>query len=156
MPQLQLPIFPVGVTNITDLIGFKKVDGDVVYFNGYTPIFSHSERDLNTFRMITSQFHVMGLVTQSDLIRAFGVTPISVKRSVKKYREQGPSGFYVERRVRGSAVLLPDVVEKAEQLLAADKKISEVAKELGISADTLRKGIDSGRVRFKKNSVLMD
>jgi hypothetical protein len=76
-----------------------------------------------------------------------------VKRAVKKFREQGPGGFYTERRVRGAAVLLPDVVVKAEELLAEGMKISDVAKQLGISPDTLRKGIDSGRVRVKKNGI---
>jgi transposase-like protein len=153
MPQLQLPMFPVGVTEITPHLAFKKEDGQIVYFNGHMPVAMHDEKDQRTFRMVTSQFHVMGLVTQSDLARVFGVTPISVKRSVEKYRKHGPGGFYAERRVRGAAVLLPDVVEEAEELLAEDMKISDVAKQLGISPDTLRKGIDSGRVRVKKNGV---
>lgn len=146
-------MFPAGVTEITPQLAFKKEDGRVVYFNGHMPVAIHDEKDLPSFRMVTSQFYVMGLVTQSDLTRVFGVTPISVKRSVKKFREQGPGGFYAERRVRGAAVLLPDVVEKAEELLAEDMKVSDVAKQLSISPDTLRKGIDSGRVRVKKNGA---
>lgn len=153
MPQLQLPMFPAGVTEITPQLAFKKEDGQVVYFNGHMPVAMHDEKDLHTFRMVTSQFYVMGLVTQSDLTRVFGVTPISVKRSVKKYRERGPGGFFAARRVRGAAVLLPDVVEKAEELLAEDMTIADVSKQLSISPDTLRKGIDSGRVRVKKNGV---
>ena len=153
MPQLQLPMFPAGVTEITPQLAFKKEDGPVVYFNGHMPVAMHDEKDLHTFRMVTSQFYVMGLVTQSDLTRVFGVTPISVKRSVKKYREQGPGGFFAARRVRGAAVLLPDVVEKAEEFLAENMTIADVAKQLSISPDTLRKGIDSGRVRVKKNGV---
>jgi hypothetical protein len=153
MPQLQLPMFPAGVTEITPHLAFKKEDGRIVYFNGHMPVAIHDEKDLPSFRMVTSQFYVMGLVTQSDLTRVFGVTPISVKRSVKKFREHGPGGFYAERRVRGAAVLLPDVVEKAEELLAEDMKISDIAKQLSISPDTLRKGIDSGRVRVKKNGT---
>jgi hypothetical protein len=153
MPQLQLPMFPAGVTEITPQLAFKKEDGQVVYFNGHMPVAMHDEKDLHTFRMVTSQFYVMGLVTQSDLTRVFGVTPISVKRSVKKYREQGPGGFFAARRVRGAAVLLPDVVEKAEEFLAENMTIADVAKQLSISPDTLRKGIDSGRVRVKKNGV---
>jgi transposase-like protein len=153
MPQLQLPMFPAGVTEITPQLAFKKEDGQVVYFNGHMPVAMHDEKDLPTFRMVTSQFYVMGLVTQSDLTRIFGVTPISVKRAVKKYREQGPGGFFAARRVRGAAVLLPDVVEKAEELLAEDMTIADVAKQLSVSPDTLRKGIDSGRVRVKKNGV---
>ena len=153
MPQLQLPMFPSGVTEITPHLAFKREDGQIVYFNGHTPVAMHDEKDLDTFRMVTSQFYVLGLVTQSDLTRVFGVTPISVKRSVKKYREQGPGGFFAARRMRGAAVLLAEVVEKAEELLAEDMKVSDVAKQLSISPDTLRKGIESGRVRVKKNAA---
>jgi hypothetical protein len=45
------------------------------------------------FRMITSQFCGHGGARQSDIIRVFGITPISVKRSVKIYRQKGPKGF---------------------------------------------------------------
>jgi hypothetical protein len=133
-------------------LAFKKEDGRVVYFNGHMPVGIHDEKDLPAFRMVTSQFYVIGLVTQSDLTRLFEVTPISVKGAVKHFREQGPGGFYAERRVRGATVLLPDVVEKAEELLAEDMKISDVSKQFFISPDTLRKGIDSGRVRVKKKA----
>ncbi len=87
MPQLQPPIFPDGVTYITNQLAFRRQDGQVTYFNGPMPVFSHAETDIATFRMITSQFCVSGHVKQSDIIRAFGVTSISVKRSVKIHRE---------------------------------------------------------------------
>jgi hypothetical protein len=45
------------------------------------------------FRMITSQFCGHGGARQSDIIRVFGITPISVKHSVKIYRQKGPKGF---------------------------------------------------------------
>jgi hypothetical protein len=93
-PQLQLPIFPDRVTHITNQLALMRQDGQVTYFNGHMPVFSHAETDIATFRMITSQFCVAGHVKQSDIIRAFGVTSISVKRSVKIYHEKGPKGFY--------------------------------------------------------------
>jgi hypothetical protein len=148
-------MFPNGVTQITDLLAFKKEDGEIVYLNGHMPIFAHEEKDLPSFRMITSYFYVKGLVKQADLIRAFGVTSISVKRSVKKYLNEGPRGFYAPRRVRGAAVLVPDVVAKAEELLREDATIADVAKQLDVPPDTLRKGIKSGRVRVKKNGPTM-
>jgi hypothetical protein len=86
MSQLHLPMFPHGVTPITEVLAFAKRDGQVTYFSGQLPVFSHSEDDLASFRMITSQFCVHGGARQSDIIRVFGVTPISVKRSVKIYR----------------------------------------------------------------------
>jgi len=103
MPQLQLPMFPNGVTHITDELAFERRDGQITYFNGHMPVFTHDEKDIATFRMITSQFCVSGYARQSDIIRAFGVTSISVKRSVKLYRAKGTKGFYAPRVRRGAA-----------------------------------------------------
>ena len=157
MPQLQLPIFPDGVTYITNQLAFKNEDGQVTYFNGIMPVFSHAESDIATFRMITSQFCVTGHVKQSDIIRAFGVTSISVKRSVKIYREKGPKGFYAPRVTRGPAVLVEDVVSEIEGRLAGGATPAEVAKTLGMKLNTIQKAMREGRIRAagKKNSLAM-
>jgi hypothetical protein len=157
MPQLQLPIFPDGVTYITNQLAFKNEDGQVTYFNGIMPVFSHAESDIATFRMITSQFCVTGHVKQSDIIRAFGVTSISVKRSVKIYREKGPKGFYAPRVTRGPAVLVEDVVSEIEGRLAGGATPAEVAKTLGMKLNTIQKAMREGRIRaaVKKNSLAM-
>ena len=157
MPQLQLPIFPDGVTYITNQLAFKNEDGQVTYFNGIMPVFSHAESDIATFRMITSQFCVTGHVKQSDIIRAFGVTSISVKRSVKIYREKGPKGFYAPRVTRGPAVLVEDVVSEIEGRLAGGATPAEVAKTLGLKLITIQKAMREGRIRaaVKKNSLAM-
>jgi hypothetical protein len=154
MPQLHLPMFPHGVIHITDQLAVMKKDGAVTYFNGHMPVFSHAESDINTFRMITSQFCVSGCAKQIDIIRAFGVTSISVKRSVKTYREKGPKGFYTPRITRGAAVLVDTVVAAAEELLTDGAGDAEVAEKLGLKLNTLQKAIRAGRVRrpVKKNS----
>jgi len=156
MPQGQLPIFPEGVTHITNQLAFMKEEGQVTYFNGTMPVFSHAESDIATFRMITSQFCVTGHVKQSDIIRAFGVTSISVKRSVKIYREKGPKGFYAPRVTRGPAVLVEDVVSEIEGHLAGGATPAEVANTLGLKLNTVQKAMREGRVRapVKKNSAM--
>lgn len=147
MPQLHLPMFPAGVTPITDILAFAKQDGQIRYFSGQLPVFSHAENDTATFRMITSQFCVQGCAKQSDIIRAFGVTSISVKRSVKKYRDEGPKGFYAPRVTRGPAVLVDAVVAKAEELLAEGVSAAKVAADLQMKPNTLQKAIRAGRIR---------
>jgi hypothetical protein len=107
--------------------------------------------------MITSQFCVNGRARQCDIIRAFGVTSISVKRAVKLYREKGPKGFYAARTPRGAAVLLDAVVAQAEQLLAGGASAAAVAETLKLKRNTLDKAIRAGRVRgpVKKNRMAM-
>src|ERR1035441_8840592 len=72
MPQLQLPIFPQGLTSITEDLAFQREDGMVVYFHGLLPVFQHAEKDLKTFRMYTSQLVANKTVRQQDIVRAFG------------------------------------------------------------------------------------
>lgn len=150
MPQMTLPIFPDDVVEINEQLAVKKDKGTVYYFNGMMPVFSHREDDMESFQMITSQFCESGVAKQVEIVRAFGVTVISVKRGVKKYRELGPAGFYAERRTRGPAVLTPDVIENAQTLLDEDKGLPEVAAELGLKRDTLSKAVRDGRLRRPK------
>jgi len=114
MPQIQLPLFPPGVTHITPLLAFSKEDGRVTYFNGSMPVFVHAEEGVESFRMITAQFCVNGNATQAEIARAFGVSKISLKRAVKRYCTEGPKGFYQPKKRRGPAVLTPAVLSEAE------------------------------------------
>src|SRR6266566_2118635 len=98
-------MFPTGVTHITSELAFEKKDGCITYFNGHMPVFTHGEKDVATFRMITSQFCVSGYAKQSDIIRAFGVTSISVKRSVKLNREKGTSSDICAKAIIWMALL---------------------------------------------------
>ena len=146
MPQLMLPIFPKGSTAITADLTFEKRDDQVTYFHGLAPVFTHPINDTASFRMITSQFFINGHARQMDIVRAFGVTPISVKRSVSTYRDKGPAGFYAPRRTRGAAVLTPSVLESAQEKLDTGLAPREVADALGIKRDTLVKAIRAGRL----------
>ena len=102
MPQMKLPIFPDEVVYINSELAVKRADGQVVYFSGMMPVFSHSESDIKSFQMITSQFCENGVVKQADIVNAFGVTALSVVRAVKRYRELGAGGFYAKKKTRGA------------------------------------------------------
>ena len=110
-------------------------------------MFVHAEDDVATFRMITSQFCAHGHARQCDIIRAFGVTSISVKRAVKLYRERGAKGFYAPRATRGSAVLTAGVVAEIESLLVEGASLGEAAQKLGLKLNTLQKAVSAGRIR---------
>ena len=155
MPQLQLPIFSFGVTPITSLLAFIKEDKNITYFNGSLPVFSHLENDIDSFRMITAQFCVNGHTQQMDIVRAFGVTSISVKRSVKLYREEGARGFYKQKNTRGAAILTHSVIEQVQQLLSEHEEVADIASKLNINADTLSTAIRAGRLHkpAKKKTV---
>lgn len=152
MPQGLLPFFPDGVTQISEALAFKKEDGRVVYFNYQMPVFIHDAEDHATFQMITSQFCVNGNAKQADIVRAFGVTIISMKRSVKKYREGGPAAFYRQPKGRGPSKLTPAVLAEVQGLLNDGVATSEIAEELNLKPNTVIKAIGEGKLtRPKKN-----
>lgn len=153
MPQIQLPIFPEGVTHITSELAFANVNGRITYFNGSMPIFVHDASDTQTFRMITSQFCVNGATRLVEISKAFGVPAISVKRAVKLYRKEGPSGFFKRRKSRGKSVLTEPVLKQAQALLNLFVETKEIAAQLKIKEDTLRKAIKSGRLQRIEKKV---
>jgi transposase len=146
MPQTQLPFFPEGVTLISDLLAFRVEDGRVTYFNGNMPVFIHDKDDTATFRMITAQFCVNGNAKQAEVARVFGIPDVTVKRAVKRYREEGPKGFYTPRKARGAAVLTPGVMAEAQRLLDEGLETADVARRLELKADTLSKAVRAGRL----------
>jgi hypothetical protein len=150
MPQLHLPLFPRGVTEITASLAFMREGDQVTYYHGSLPVFSHKEDDLATFRMITSQFVVSGQVKQAQIARAFGIPLVTVKRAVKRYREDGVPGFYVERKRRGAAVLTEPVLAKGQQLLDDGLTVKEVAVHLELKRDTLNRAVRFGRLHAVK------
>lgn len=153
MPQIQLPVFPDGVTHITSELAFNSDNGRITYFNGSMPIFVHDAKDTQTFRMITSQFCVSGAARLVDISKAFGVPSISVKRAVKLYREEGPAGFFKKRKTRGKSVLTEGVLKRAQDLLNQFVDLKDVAIRLDIKHDTLRKAIKSGKLQKLEKKV---
>lgn len=161
MPQMLLPMFPAEATSINPLLGFCLKDDMVYYFNGMMPIFSHAMSDLKSFRLITSQLIVNGNATQKDIVDAFGVSRISVKRYVKIYRQEGASGFFKPRKGRGSNVLTPEVLLKIQGYLTEGRGVMSICEEMGLKADTVNKAIRDGRLRrididIEKKSPLLD
>ena len=147
MPQALLPIIPHGATPINDLISVVREGTQWTYFCGVQPIFQHPDDDRRSFRMFTAQLCYQGACTQAQIVRSFGVSKNSVLRSVAKYRQEGTGGFYRSRRGRAASVMTAPVTAEAQRRLDRGRTRREVAEELGVRYDTLRKAIGSGRLR---------
>ncbi len=96
--QLLLPIFPKDITLITPNLGVYEKDGIVNYLHSGVPIGNHSCNDLKSFRCHTSRMIEVGLCRQSAIVRTFGVSSDSVKRSLKLFQQKGEKGFSQKRR----------------------------------------------------------
>src|ERR1700693_4702828 len=148
MPQLQLPIFPSGVTEINSRIAVHKDASTIWYIHGHLPVFQHAEGDVRSFRMFTSQMIASGTVKPKEIVKTFGVPMITAKRYVKLYRDHGSKGFYEAKARHSSAsVLKGEALEQAQRLLDEGRSVPEVAGELKVLANTLLKAIRAGRLR---------
>ena len=101
-------------------------------------MFSHDEDDLESFRFITSQLVVNGNVKQKEIVKAFGISAISVKRYVKRHMKCGSKGFFRQAKARSAHVLTADIKEKVQTA-------SEIGRKLNIKSSTIRKAIKRGR-----------
>ena len=146
IPQALLPLVAEGATRISDIISVVRDNGQWTYFCGVQPVFQHAENDRRSFQMFTAQLICQGVCRQADIVRAFGVSKSSVIRSVNRYRAGGVNAFYTPRATRGASVMTPEVTAQAQQLLGAGESPREVAEQLGIKLDTLRKAIRHGRL----------
>lgn len=153
MPQIHLPLFPEGTTELTSHLAYETRDGRVTYFYGNHPVFVHDKDDIRTFRMITSQFIVSGVIKGAQIIRGFGLPSATVKRYVKLYREKGPAGFFQEPAHRGAAVLTDDIITKAQSLLDEELSRSAVAQQVGVKSNTLAKAIRAGRLHEREKKL---
>jgi len=146
MPQLQLPLIPSGTKSINSIWSVDNTGSEWTYFCGIVPVFTHAAGSLQSFRMFTAQLVCQGGCKQVEIQRAFGVSKNSVGRSVKKYREEGAEAFFRPRKGRGGSVITHEVKARIEELFAKGKDKREVAEELGIKYDALRKAVLQGRV----------
>lgn len=146
MPQALLPLVPAGATRINDRISVVLQEDTYTYFCGVEPIFQHPEHDRQSFRMFTSQLVCHDACRQVDIVRAFGVSSSSVKRNAKKFRDGGTKCFYQARPRRRGNVLNDEVLTQAQELLSRGASRREVADELGVLQDTIRKAINQERL----------
>jgi transposase len=150
MPQVQLPLFPVGTTAITPELAFERRGDQVVYFNGHLPVFTHPVEDLASFRFFTTQLIVNGTATQGQIVKAFGVPVITVKRCCHQYREDGARAFFKPAARRQGHRLTAERLAQAQALLEEGQSVPMISAQLNILASTLHKAIDDGRLRQLK------
>lgn len=99
------------------------------------------------FRVISSQLIDSGSCTQAEIIHGFGVSKSSVARSIRCYREEGVEAFFQPRGGRrGGKILNQEVLAVAQRLLDEGHSRGEVAAELDVKPDTLRKAIADARL----------
>jgi len=148
MSQEILPLFIEGENSINVKVSYEynEKDHTVYYYLFCLPFYSHLKSDKRGFRIVTAQLIMSGHCRNYEIIQAFGVSSISVKRSVKKYREGGISAFFKTRATRGRNVLTDEVLSQVQQLLNEGESVSDIAQELSLKSNTISKAIQAGKL----------
>jgi hypothetical protein len=145
--QIILPLVPAGTTAINEIVRVLRDKERWTYFVGTHSVYYHHADNVRLFRLVTAQLIESGACKQIDIIRTLGVARSSVAWSLKKLCTKGIEGFMRPRKGRrGGAVFISKVLSEAQDLLNDRYARREVADELGIHLDTLRKAITSGRL----------
>lgn len=152
MPQVQLPIFPAGSVEINRDLACRSEGGQVIYYNGHLPVFTHPQDDLASFRLFTSQLIVQGSATQGHIARAFGVPLVAIKRATKIFRERGAPGFFTPKPRREGSKLTAEKLDQARVLLQQGHGLPTVSQLTGVLTDTLRKAVAAGRLPTPKKT----
>lgn len=146
-----MPVFPAEGVQLGEQISVVTQGDTVHYFHYDMPIFSHAVNDIATFRMFTSSLCDKGQCKLVEVQRAFSVSAISVKRSLKQYREKGPTSFFRTKH-HGSKprILVGECLEQVQRLLDKGFPPRAVEERTGVKADTIRRAIQGGRLHRPK------
>jgi hypothetical protein len=126
LPQIQLPIFPAGVTEINSQIAVQHRGGQgVLSPRSPAGVPARGARRAE-FRMFTSQMIEGGTGKPKEIVKAFGVPMITVKRYT---------------------VLKGQVLEQAHQLLDEGRSVPDAVAALNLLTNRLHKAIRAGHLR---------
>jgi len=128
-----------------------------MYCVGVQPFAVHAATDRKSFYVTVAQLIVLGACRPVEIVKAFGVSKSSVLRAVKRHRQGGAEAFYAARRTRRSGTIMTvPVLESAQQMLDEGLSAASVAVKLQVSADTLRKALNDGRLVARLRPVAVD
>lgn len=148
--QLQLPLFPLGCTLISDCLGVYEKDSLVQYIVNGLPVYAHPKDDLKAFRYITSNFIHQGLCRKTEVERCFHVSEDSVQRAYKRFVEKGESGFFGDDARKGTAYKITGALRlRIQHKLDKGQSVNSIAKEEGVVESGIRYGIKQGYLKKK-------
>lgn len=155
MAEQLLPKFSSKPAYLTNDISVACQNGMVVYFVGLLPIFSHAEKDIASFKMITSSLYMNNHITQIQIADFFEVSIRGVKRACKQFKEFGAGSFHRKPspRKRQATIFTDEFVEIVQEMFEEGFTKEEIATKYNVKIDTFNKAIRDGRIIVKKKNM---
>ena len=146
VPMNTLPMRPTEAVQIgNSCFSFVKRDGRVEYFSNLEPFDFHADDQREARLLRIAKFAESG-VRRSDLVEALGVSRSTVQRAVNQLRRDGEASFFAPRRGRGPSVIDAAMARTVNRLLVSGLSGAAVAREVGISSQTLNNNRRAGGV----------
>lgn len=146
MLQQILPLVPSGANKIGDLLSLVREDDYIRYYFGGFQIGFHKTSDTATFKAKICEFIFCGVCRNKDVLKSFAISASSLKRWMRQYKEKGAESFHQMPATRGGTVLTVDLLITAQDLLNKNYTRKQVANELSVNYDVIRKAINDGRL----------
>ena len=147
--QHRMLCLPTGAEMISEHLAAARHEGRLTFFDASGPIFSCREEDDGALRFAAAMLTEpgLGLAGPSQIARAVGRHRSRVHEYRTRYREGGAAALEVKRRgPRGASKLKGQVLACAQALLTEGLSNCQVAAQVGVSEQTIRKGLKEGRL----------
>ncbi len=141
----RLPLVPTDAQEVSDSLAIQHGEEHVVFFNAAGPIFSCRRDDRTALRLGAVTAIRQGLAGPKAVADALSLHRSTLHRDAKKFAEDGVHGLVEKRRgPKGPHALTPDVLKRAQGLLAQGQSIRRTADDIGMSDRGLRHAIKRG------------
>ena len=147
--QHRLLFLPPGAERISEHLAAAHHDGRLTFFDASGPIFSCREEDEGALRFAAAMLTEpgLGLAGPSQIARAVRRHRSQVHEYRTRYREGGAVALEVKKRgPRAASKLKGPVLAEAQAGLTAGLSNCKVAAQVGVSEQTIRKGLKDGRL----------
>ncbi|MFN2219215.1 MAG: putative transposase [Anaerolineae bacterium] len=147
--QHRIPFFPDDALMVSKHLAVSRKDGRVTFFDPSGPIFTYDEHDESSLRFAAAMLSdpVLGLATPGQIAKGVGRHRSRVHDFRKRYHENGAEALEVKRRgPQGASKLKGIVLARAQKFLNEGRTNRKVAKLVGVSEGTIRKGLQEGRL----------
>lgn len=152
MQQVIMNLAPAGATEINERLCFFNEQSKVTYFLYGLPIFHHTEDEKFGYRLAAGMFVGHGYCRKSEIEKTWPASLGSIKNWVRDYNEYGASALIGSKKRKSVCVVLTETIRiQAQELLNEGYSRTDVAKQLGIKYDTIRKAVKSGRLIMPEN-----
>ncbi len=141
--QLKLPLFPKETKLFNSSFGLFSNGGTVFYLHCGQPVGMHDEEDHNSFRHKIASFIELGLCTQSEVVSTLHVSPDSIRRCCKQYRQDGEAAFFAPDKRKGIQSNIDQSINETKKWLQKQtdlkEKIEALQVEINQKAEALSK-----------------